>query len=65
MQKPKTIECMECDAVFDVKHEMSETHYTPQYCVFCGEHLEIELSLPIADEFDEFDDNSIDLEQEW
>lgn len=56
---------MECDAVFDVKHEMSETHYTPQYCVFCGEHLEIELSLPIADEFDEFDDNSIDLEQEW
>ena len=28
--------CNECDVEFTVRYGMSDNHYIPKYCVFCG-----------------------------
>ena len=46
MSEPsKIIECESCDAVYRIKHDMSESHYRVAYCTFCGNKLELEEEL--------------------
>ena len=50
MSEPsKIIECENCDAVYRIKHDMSESHYRVQYCTFCGSRLELEEELEQED----------------
>jgi rRNA maturation endonuclease Nob1 len=32
-------ECVECDAVFQVKHELDPDYYEIEFCAFCGSEL--------------------------
>lgn len=47
------IECISCDAVFTVKHEMERQYYPIEYCPFCGELLELEQPIEITYEEEE------------
>lgn len=38
----KEIECLNCNAVYYIQHDMSEKHYEVSYCSFCGVQLELE-----------------------
>lgn len=38
----KEIECVDCQAVYYIQHEMSEKHYEVSFCSFCGGQLELE-----------------------
>mgnify|MGYP005741912695 FL=1 len=50
MSEPsKIIECVKCDAVYRIKHDMSESHYRVAYCTFCGASLELEEELEQED----------------
>lgn len=59
MPAAKTLECIACEAVFQVRHDMSDRHYIESYCVYCSEAPEIEEALPVEDYDDE------DAEVEW
>jgi|TARA_B110000967_G_scaffold209172_1_gene264126 hypothetical protein len=48
-------ECISCDAMFKVKHEMEDIHYVIQCCPFCGEELDIETELKFSDD-EEYDE---------
>ena len=45
----KLIECIQCDAVYRVKYEMSDSHYRVAFCTFCGGGLELEEELEQED----------------
>lgn len=47
------LECTSCDAMFTVKHTMDEKFYSPEYCPFCGDELDIEDGLEIDQDFEE------------
>lgn len=32
-------ECIECDAVFQVKHDLDKNYYDVEFCAFCGSEL--------------------------
>jgi hypothetical protein len=49
----RTLECIACEAVFQVRHDMSDRHYFESYCVYCSEPLEIEEALPVEDDEEE------------
>ena len=51
------IECENCESTYQLKHDMSERHYQPKYCTFCGEEL-TEYYDPNQREL--FDDEDID-----
>jgi hypothetical protein len=34
--------CPECEADFNIKHDMEERLYIPRFCVFCGEEIATE-----------------------
>ena len=36
MAKNKHHECIECDAVFKIKHDLDDHHYNVGFCPFCG-----------------------------
>ena len=38
--KPLYIECQDCEATYQIKHDMSEEHYEVLFCSFCGGSLE-------------------------
>lgn len=38
MAKKIEISCIECNADFEVLHEMGST-YSPKFCCFCGEEI--------------------------
>tara|TARA_B100000497_G_C7502840_1_gene306869 strand:- start:25 stop:207 length:183 start_codon:yes stop_codon:yes gene_type:complete len=38
--KPLYIECQDCEATYQIKHDMSGEHYEVSFCSFCGEKLE-------------------------
>ena len=46
--------CDECDAQFTIEHEMSEEHYKPRYCCFCGSEI-----------IDDNMDDRITINEEW
>lgn len=33
-------ECVECDAVFTISHQLDETYYEVTNCPFCGAEIE-------------------------
>lgn len=49
--KPR-LECISCDAMFSVQHDMDNHYYRVAYCPFCGSEVEQEEEL----EFDDIDD---------
>lgn len=42
MARKQHIECVECDAVFKINHDMDSNYYLVEYCPFCGTQLEEE-----------------------
>ena len=46
--------CDECDAQFTIEHDMSEEHYEPRYCCFCGSEI-----------IDDNMDNRVSVDAEW
>ena len=36
MARKQHHECVECDAVFKIKHDLDEHHYKVGFCPFCG-----------------------------
>jgi rRNA maturation endonuclease Nob1 len=38
--RPFYVECQECEATYQLKHDMSEVHYNMSFCSFCGGRLE-------------------------
>ena len=49
----KRIECMKCEGVSVIEHEMEHHFYGIKFCTFCGEELELEEELEINDPFEE------------
>lgn len=47
MGRSKILECVKCEAVFSVQHDMDEHFYTSDFCTFCGEELEYEEELDL------------------
>lgn len=47
MGRSKILECIKCEAVFKVQHDMDEHFYIPEFCTFCGEELEFEEELEL------------------
>ena len=45
----KLIEYIQCDAVYRVKYDMSDSHYRVAFCTFCGGGLELEEELEQED----------------
>lgn len=35
-------ECVECDAVFKIKHDLDKDYYKVTHCAFCGSELQDE-----------------------
>jgi rRNA maturation endonuclease Nob1 len=33
-------ECVECDAVFKIKHDLDRDYYTVGFCPFCGSEID-------------------------
>lgn len=53
MARPKNLECLRCEAVFKVNHDMDDRYYEPEFCVFCGSTLELEEELEIFDDYED------------
>ena len=49
----KAIVCLECEAEFNIKYDMDETHYVVEFCPFCGIELDDEEEYEFDDEEDE------------
>ena len=45
----KLIECIQSEAVYRVKYDMSDSHYRVAFCTFCGGGLELEEELEQED----------------
>lgn len=40
--RSKSYTCIECDAIFKIKHELDEHYYDIMFCPFCGAGLDDE-----------------------
>lgn len=49
--KRKTLQCSECEADFNIHHDMDSGHYKISYCPFCGDPLDPD----VVDEGDELE----------
>lgn len=59
MSRPIRIECVSCESVFKMSHDMPTSHYSEKYCVFCGSELETEEAMPLDEwEQEEADNDS-------
>lgn len=45
-------ECVDCGAVYKVKHDLDEEYYKATFCPFCGHEEDLD-----EDAFDSFDDD--------
>lgn len=50
----KLLQCEECEATFEIKHDLAERYYEVSFCPFCASEIEIEDELAEEDE-DEWD----------
>ena len=48
----KKIQCGECEASFEVKHDMEERYYNISFCPFCASEIEVEMQDSLYDEDD-------------
>ena len=49
----KILQCEDCEASFEIKHDLDEHHYEITYCPFCA--TELELMDDLEDEDDEWE----------
>ena len=49
----KRKECITCEAVFEVSHELDPQYYNIEFCPFCGNELEDEETFEFLDPFEE------------
>ena len=47
------IECVHCDGVATVEHDLDHHFYTVKFCPFCGSELEVEEEFVMTDKFEE------------
>ncbi len=50
--KYKHYECMDCNAVFNLKHDLEE-RYQVCFCAFCGAELDSDLEDDLAEDEDD------------
>lgn len=48
----KIIQCEDCEASFQIKHDMEERYYTVSFCPFCGEDIDLMDDMEDEDEED-------------
>jgi uncharacterized paraquat-inducible protein A len=58
MAKNKHHECVECDAVFKIKHDLDEHHYKIEFCPFCGTAIDED---QIDEQYEDLDNDDEDL----
>ena len=46
----KILQCEDCEASFEVKHDLDEHHYTITFCPFCASEIELMDDLEEEDE---------------
>ena len=63
--RPLFIECESCESTYQLKHDMSERHYQPKYCIFCGEELTEDNTLYNLSEQELFDEDIDDDTDDW
>ena len=49
----KILQCEDCEASFEIKHDLEERYYTISFCPFCS--AEITLEDDLEDEEDEWE----------
>ena len=47
------LQCEECEATFEIKHDLAERYYEVSFCPFCGEPIELHDEL--SDDDDDWD----------
>jgi hypothetical protein len=50
----KVVVCDECDAEFKIEHDLEESVYKMEYCIFCGEQLSSDLTDDVESDEDEW-----------
>ena len=50
MGRKHHFECVECDAVFNIKYDLDDDYYNVLYCPFCGSEMD-------DDQRDEYEDD--------
>ena len=50
----KLLQCEECEASFEVKHDMDERYYNVSFCPFCASEITLEDEL--EDEVEDWED---------
>ena len=40
MARKQHFECVDCDAVFKISHDMDEKYYIVEHCPFCGSTMD-------------------------
>jgi len=45
----KQIQCEDCEASFQIKHDMEERYYKVSFCPFCGTEVTLEDDLDTLD----------------
>jgi len=50
MARNQRLECVECDAIFKINHDMDENYYMVSYCPFCSAELDEEQEEGYEDE---------------
>ena len=58
MAKNKHHECVECSAVFKIKHDLDEYHYMVGFCPFCGATIDED---QIDEQYEDLDNEDEDL----
>jgi hydrogenase maturation factor HypF (carbamoyltransferase family) len=48
----KQIVCEDCEASYQIKHDMEERYYTVSFCPFCGAETDLMDDLEDEDEYD-------------
>jgi uncharacterized paraquat-inducible protein A len=54
MAKNKHHECVECDAVFKISHDLDNHHYKVSFCPFCGSDIDQDL---IDEQYEDIEDD--------
>lgn len=42
MNKTRILECISCESMFAVEHDMNDHYYPVEFCPFCGSALDLE-----------------------
>lgn len=48
----KILQCEDCEASFEIKHDLEERYYKVSFCPFCATEIELEDDLEDEDEWE-------------